>query len=283
MKFETIELQPGNGIAIIWFNRPDIRNAINPVLLAEVSKALTLIEKDPSVRAVVLGGRGAAFCAGADLKWMLEAGKAKKAAASKMGGLEEVLHQLAEFPKPTLARVHGAAFAGGMGFVSACDIAVASSDAVFCLSEVKIGLIPAIISPYVVRAMGERMAHRYFLSLLLVNQRKYDEALAVASADNTEWSRLAGLAHVYCASGPRAEAEATLQELIAKYSDIATVHIAIACAAGGEIDAAFEWLDRAFTQRAAPLILLLAWSHVFKALVPDPRWTALLKKMQLAP
>ena len=162
--FDTIELQPGNGIAIIWFNRPDIRNAINPVLLAEVSKALTLLEKDPSVRAVVLAGRGAAFCAGADLKWMLEAGKAKKAAASKMGGLEEVLHQLAEFPKPTLARVHGAAFAGGMGFVSACDIAVASSDAVFCLSEVKIGLIPAIISPYVVRAMGERMARRYFLT-----------------------------------------------------------------------------------------------------------------------
>ena len=134
-----------------------------------------------------------------------------------------------------------------------------------------------------VRISPDGLAHRYFLSLLLVNQRKYDEALAVASADINEWSRLAALAHIHCASGRRAEALVLLQELIAKYGDIATVHIAIAYASGGEIDAAFEWLERAYVQRAAPLILLLAWSHVFKGLLPDPRWTALLKKMQLAP
>ena len=134
-----------------------------------------------------------------------------------------------------------------------------------------------------VRISPDGMAHRYFLSLLLVNQRKYDEALAVASADVNEWSRLAALAHVHSATGWRAEALIVMQELIEKYADIAPVHIAIAYASGGEIDAAFEWLDRAYTQRAAPLILLLAWSHVFKGLLPDPRWTVLLKKMQLAP
>ena len=164
MTYETIEIQSGNGVAILWLNRPNIRNAINPVLLSEVSHALKALEKDKTVRAVVLGGHGAAFCAGADLKWMLAAGKAKGAAKQKMGGLEDVLHQIAEYSKPTIARIHGPAFAGGMGFVAACDIAVASTDAVFCLSEVKIGLIPAIISPYVVRAMGERAARRYFLT-----------------------------------------------------------------------------------------------------------------------
>jgi methylglutaconyl-CoA hydratase len=165
MKYETLELEIGNGVAVLWFNRPDVRNALNPVVLAEFSKALTALAKDKAVRALVLGGRGAAFCAGADLKWMLAAGKAtSKTKPQKMGGLEDVLHQLNTFPKPTVARIHGPAFAGGMGFVSACDIAVASADAVFCLSEVKIGLLPAIISPYVVRAMGERVARRYFLT-----------------------------------------------------------------------------------------------------------------------
>jgi methylglutaconyl-CoA hydratase len=169
MKYETLEVEIAHGVAVVWFNRPDVRNALNPVVLGEMSKVLTSLAKDKAVRAVVLGGRGAAFCAGADLKWMLAAASSKskstaKAAPNKMGGLEDVLHQLNTFPKPTVARIHGPAFAGGMGFVSACDIAVASTDAVFCLSEVKIGLIPAIISPYVVRAMGERMARRYFLT-----------------------------------------------------------------------------------------------------------------------
>ena len=166
MKYQMLDVEVINHIGLVWFNRPEIRNALNDVVLKEIRSALNAMEKDKGVRAVVLAGRGPAFCAGADLNWMKKAAKLTKAQnlADAKAGLADTLWQLHNLKKPTVARIHGPAYAGGMGFVAACDIAVASMDASFCLSETKLGLIPATISPYVIRAMGERMASRYFLT-----------------------------------------------------------------------------------------------------------------------
>lgn len=165
MSYQYIETQLTQGIAVIWMNRPEQRNALNDVLINEITDAVSLAIEDDDARAIVLAGRGKAFCAGADLNWMKTASAMSADEARKdSGSLANLLRLLYESPKPTVARVHGAAFAGGMGLVAACDIAIASHDARFCLSEVKLGLIPAMISPYVLKAMGERHARRLFLS-----------------------------------------------------------------------------------------------------------------------
>jgi methylglutaconyl-CoA hydratase len=165
MQATTLEVEIRNHVATVWFNRPEIRNALDDVVLKEISATLKSLEKDRAVRAVVLAGRGPAFCAGADLNWMKRAaGYTKAQNAKDAGGLAATLWILHHLKKPTVARIHGPAYAGGMGFVAACDIAVASTEASFCLSETRLGLIPATIAPYVVRAMGERMASRYCLT-----------------------------------------------------------------------------------------------------------------------
>jgi methylglutaconyl-CoA hydratase len=161
----TLEIDIRNQVGLVWFNRPEIHNALNDVVLKELAAAFKALDKDRGVRAIVLAGHGKSFCAGADLNWMKKAAHYSRAQNLKdANGLAETLWTLASLKKPTVARVHGNAFAGGMGFVAACDIAVASTEAVFCISEVKLGLIPATISPYVIRAMGERAASRYFLT-----------------------------------------------------------------------------------------------------------------------
>jgi methylglutaconyl-CoA hydratase len=165
MTYQMIETELTQGVALIWLNRPELRNAMNDVVIAELADAVGRAIDDESVRAIVLAGRGKAFCAGADLAWMKKAREMTAEDARKdSGGLAGVMRMLYESPKPTVARVHGPAFAGGMGLVASCDIAIASTDAKFCLSEVKLGLIPAMISPYVLRAMGEAAARRYFLT-----------------------------------------------------------------------------------------------------------------------
>jgi Enoyl-CoA hydratase/carnithine racemase len=153
------------GTATLTLNRPDIHNAFDDALVAELTVTLRCIEKDRAVRAVVLAAKGESFSAGADLNWMR-----RMAEASETENIEDAL-RLAELmrilnglSKPTLAVVQGAAFGGGVGLVACCDIAIAAEEASFCLSEVRLGLIPAVISPYVVAAMGARAARRYFLS-----------------------------------------------------------------------------------------------------------------------
>jgi len=163
--YETLEIALREGVASIWMNRPQLRNAFNETMIAELTAAFQALGEVPEVRAVVLAGRGTAFCAGADLNWMKKmAGFSFEENQRDAMGLAGMLRTIYTLSKPTLARVHGPTFAGGMGLVSACDIAVASQEAEFCLSEVKLGLIPATISPYVLAAMGERAAPRYFLT-----------------------------------------------------------------------------------------------------------------------
>ncbi|MDX9884137.1 enoyl-CoA hydratase/isomerase family protein [Thauera sp.] len=163
MSYETLEIAREAGVATIWMNRPDVHNAFNAQLIADLTTACIELDADDSVRAVVLAGRGKSFSAGADLNWMKAAGEASEAEnfadAMKLAGM---LRTLAEMNKPTIARVHGAALGGGMGLASACDICIAGDKAVFATSEVKFGIIPSAISPYVIRAIGERQAYRYF-------------------------------------------------------------------------------------------------------------------------
>ncbi len=165
MNYETLQIAVESGVSVIWMNRPAVRNAFNEIMIAELTQAFRAADADQDVRAVVLAGRGPAFCAGADLNWMKKmSGYSLEENHADAMGLAAMLNTIYIMKKPTVARVHGPAFAGGMGLVAACDIAVAAEEAEFCLSEVKLGLTAATISPYVVAAMGERHARRYFLS-----------------------------------------------------------------------------------------------------------------------
>jgi len=162
---QALELERRGAVAHVWLNRPDARNAMNDDMTKELPRVFQSLEKDASVRVVVLGGRGSAFCAGADLGRMDKAGRATGTRnRSQALRSAKFFHDLYVFPKPTIARIHGPAFAGGMGLVCACDVVVASEEAVFCLPETRIGLVPAMISPYVTRAMGANAARRYLLS-----------------------------------------------------------------------------------------------------------------------
>jgi methylglutaconyl-CoA hydratase len=162
---ENLIVEKRNQVAIVALNRPELRNAFDDALIANLTKAFRDIEADPAIRAMVLTGAGRAFCAGGDLNWMKRmAGYGYEQNLADANALAEMLKTLDRMSKPTIARVHGPAYAGGVGLVAACDIAIGSHDAEFCLTEVKLGLSPATISPYVVRAMGARLARRFFLT-----------------------------------------------------------------------------------------------------------------------
>ncbi len=163
--FMHLEIELDGPVATIWMNRPDLHNAFDQDLIAELTAACKALDDDDDVRVVILAGRGRSFSAGADLNWM------KRAADNGIDDnlddartLARMLRALAEMRKPTIARVQGAALGGGMGLAAACDIAVASTKAVFATSEVRFGIIPSAISPYVLRAIGARQAYRYFQS-----------------------------------------------------------------------------------------------------------------------
>ena len=149
----------------LTLSRPDVRNAFNDEVIAELKTAFMEAGQAAEIRCVVLAAEGPAFCAGADLNWMRRmADYTRDENLADAGQLAAMLRAIYECPKPTLARVQGDVFAGGVGLVAACDMAVSVDTATYCLSEVKLGLIPATISPYVIRAMGARASHRYFLT-----------------------------------------------------------------------------------------------------------------------
>ncbi|ABM35795.1 enoyl-CoA hydratase/isomerase family protein [Polaromonas naphthalenivorans] len=161
----SLEISYDGAVARITLNRPDVRNAFNDEVIAELTAAFQEMAARAEVRAVVLAAIGPAFCAGADLNWMRRmADYTRDENLLDAAALAEMLRVMYECPKPTIARIQGDVYAGGMGLVAACDMAVSVDTANYCLSEVKLGLIPATISPYVIRAMGARAAHRYFLT-----------------------------------------------------------------------------------------------------------------------
>jgi methylglutaconyl-CoA hydratase len=161
----TLDIQTQDRVARIYLNRPEVRNAFNDQVIAELADAFTRLGRDPGLRAIVLGGHGKAFCAGADLAWMRTMAdydwEDNRADAAR---LAEMLWAVDDCPLPVVGRVHGDCYAGGMGLAAACDVLVAAEGVHFCLSEARLGLLPATISPYVLRAMGEQAARRYFLT-----------------------------------------------------------------------------------------------------------------------
>ena len=154
-----------DGVATIRMNRPDVHNAFDDALIAALTAELRRLDQLPEARIIVLAANGKSFSAGADLNWMRRMAKYSEEEnlrdAMALAGLMRTLDGV---KKPTVARVQGAAFGGGVGLVACCDIAIASTEAAFSLSEVRLGLIPSVISPYVIAAIGEREARRYFLT-----------------------------------------------------------------------------------------------------------------------
>lgn len=162
MSHPLLQLRDG-GVARLRLNRPQLHNAFDATLIAALTGALEHVAGDPDVRVVVLEGEGASFSAGADLNWMRGMAAASEAENRDDAlALARLMRRLDELPKPTIARVHGAAFGGGVGLVACCDIAIGTAAAKFGLTESKLGLLPAVISPYVVAAIGARESRRWF-------------------------------------------------------------------------------------------------------------------------
>ena len=183
---DTLRIERHGPVARVWLDRPEVRNALNGAMIGELADAFTAFAADTSdLRAIVVGGTGKAFCAGADLAFMREMGgyswEQNRADAQV---LADMLWAMYSCPVPVVARIHGDAYAGGMGIAAVCDIRVAAEGVTFCISEARLGLLPATISPYVVRAMGEAAAQRYFLT---------------AERFGSSEARAMGFAHEVCA------------------------------------------------------------------------------------
>ena len=165
MNNDLLQVEIGGGIARVVLNRPEVRNAFNENLIAAITESFGELGQRDDIRCIVLTATGTAFCAGADLNWMRSmADYTREQNMADAGRLAAMMQTIYECPKPTIARIQGDVYTGGMGLVAACDMAVTVDTAHFCLSEVKLGLVPSTISPYVIRAMGARAAHRYFLT-----------------------------------------------------------------------------------------------------------------------
>ena len=165
MNPESLTLQREGFVARVTLRRPEVRNAFNEGLIAELTATFKSLSEDPSLRAIVLAAEGKAFCAGADLNWMKAmAGYSWAENKADADRLAYMLWTIYSCPVPVIARVQGDAYAGGVGLVSVCDIVVSAESASYCLSEAKLGLLPATIAPYVVRALGEQASRRYFVT-----------------------------------------------------------------------------------------------------------------------
>ena len=204
---KNLELKYHSGVATVTLNRPEVRNAFNDEVIAELTVAFLELGERSEVRCVVLAGNGPAFCAGADLNWMKRmAGYTRDENLADARALARMLEVLYSCPKPTIAKVQGDVYAGGTGLVAACDIAVSVDNAHYCLSETRLGLVPATISPYVIRAMGARAAHRYFLTAERFTAHEahrigfVHEVVPVAALDAT----VAAIAGQLVAVGPQA-------------------------------------------------------------------------------
>ncbi|MFT6340497.1 MAG: methylglutaconyl-CoA hydratase [Alcanivorax sp.] len=216
----SVTTQIKDRVAQITLDNPDKRNAFDDTIIASLTEAFEKAGNDDSVRIVVLQATGKHFSAGADLNWMRAMGKLdaqqNRDDALKLARLMQAIDQC---PKPVIARVQGAAFGGALGLICAADMAVAADNARFCLSEVKLGIVPAVISPYVVRAMGARQANRYFMTAEVIPASKAvalglaHEVVPESELDEAVNSLITAL----LSAGPRAQIEA--RNLIARVSD----------------------------------------------------------------
>ena len=190
--------RPSAHVARVFLNRPDVRNAFNEASIAALTRTFDALAHDTDLRAIVLGGHGKAFCAGADLNWMREmAGYDWEQNRADAQALADMLWAIHTCPVPVVGRIHGDCYAGGVGLAAVCDVLVAAEGVTFCLSEARLGLLPATISPYVIRAMGEQAARRYFTTA-----ERFSAAQAQAM----------GFVHEVCAAQAL---DATVDEIVA--------------------------------------------------------------------
>ncbi len=207
MTTTTLEVRREGAVARVFLNRPEVRNAFNDGVIAELTEAFAALSADDTLRCIVLGGHGKAFCAGADLAWMRAMAdydwERNRADAQ---ALADMLWTLFNCPVPVLGRIHGDCYAGGVGLAAVCDVLVAVDTAGFCLSEAKLGLLPGTIGPYVVRAMGEQAARRWFVTAERFDARQAQamgfvhEVCAADALDAT----VDGLVATLVANGPMA-------------------------------------------------------------------------------
>ena len=194
-------------VAEVWLNRPEVRNAFNDGVITELTLAFEQLGSDPELRAIVLGGHGRAFCAGADLSWMRAmAGYSWEENQADAERLAQMLWTIYRCPVPVVGRIHGDCYAGGVGLAAVCDVLVAAEGVHFCLSEARLGLLPATIAPYVVKALGEQAARRYFTTAERFDAAQaralglVHEVVAVEALDD----RVAEIVAALVANGPAA-------------------------------------------------------------------------------
>ncbi len=163
MSTTTLDIQRRGPVARVFLNRPEVRNAFDSAVIAELTATFRALAVDGGIRAIVIGGHGKAFCAGGDLNWMRAmAGYSWEENRADAQALADMLWTIYRCPQPVIGRIHGDCYAGGVGLAAVCDMLVAADGAGFCLSEARLGLLPATIGPYVLRAIGEQAARRYF-------------------------------------------------------------------------------------------------------------------------
>jgi methylglutaconyl-CoA hydratase len=203
----SIELERDGAVARVWLNRPDVRNAFNDAMVGELTATFRALGADATLRVVVLGGRGKAFCAGADLGWMRAmADYTWEQNRADAQALADMLWAIYRCPLPVIGRIQGDCYAGGVGLAAVCDILVAADAASFCLSEARLGLLPAAIGPYVVRALGEQASRRYFVTaerFSAVQAQALGFVHAVCTRDEID-AKIDELAAAIAANGPTA-------------------------------------------------------------------------------
>ncbi len=228
MNFQSLQIDRQSGIATVTLNRPDVRNAFNEIMIAELTQAFARLGAEEGIRVIVLAASGPVFCAGGDLHWMQKmAGYSQADNLADATLLAQMLRTVYLCPLPVVARVQGDCFGGGMGLAAACDIVVAAESVRFCLSEVRLGLIPATIAPYVIRAMGQQAARRYCLTAETFSAQ---EAQRIGFAHRVvapeELTRtVAGLVQDLAANGPQAvrQAKALVRDFAGRAIDDALV------------------------------------------------------------
>jgi methylglutaconyl-CoA hydratase len=256
-----LQIQINKAVATVTLNRPEVRNAFNDEVIVELMQTFKDLGSRADVRCIVLAANGPAYCAGADLNWMRSmAGYSHEQNLADAGQLAAMLQTIYECPKPTIAKIQGDVYAGGTGLVAVCDMAVSVDSAQYCLSEVKLGLIPATISPYVIRAMGARAAHRYFLTAERFGAAEalriglVHEAVPVAELE----AKVAELAQALVNAGPEAVrlCKKLVQDVAGQEITPALVNMTVSSIADIRVSAEGREGLRSFLQKSKPNWLL---------------------------